>query len=130
MTRIPFHPLLFAMAPVLAMFAANPGEGHERALQDGSLVAVAAAVILMLITAAIYRDLRKAALWVSVLFIIITGFDWFYDAIEPIRIAGWQPTRRRYVLPLTYLALAAYGVWLYRRRLPISSRSEPYSRPC
>jgi hypothetical protein len=119
MTRIPFHPLLFAMAPVLAMFAANPGEGHERALQDGSLVAVAAAVILMLITAAIYRDLRKAALWVSVLFIIITGFDWFYDAIEPIRIAGWQPTRRRYVLPLTYLALAAYGVWLYRRHAVI-----------
>lgn len=119
MTRIPFHPLLVAMAPVLSMFAANPGEGHERALRDGLQVVVAVSGVLVLAAAAIYRDLRKAALSVTVLLIAILAFDSLYEAIEPISIAGWQPARRRYVLPVTYLALAACGLWIHRQRASV-----------
>jgi hypothetical protein len=119
MTRIPFHPLLFAMLPVLSMVAANPGEAHEHALRDGLRVALAFAGFLVLGAAGVYRDFRKAALWVSVLLIVIAGFDSFHEAIEPIRIAGWHPARRRYVLPLTYLALAACGVWIHRQHAAV-----------
>ena len=72
MTRIPFHPLLFAALPVLSMFAANPGQRSAHELPDSLAIVVAVAALLLLVGAAIYRDLRKGALAVSVLLLLIS----------------------------------------------------------
>jgi hypothetical protein len=119
MTRIPLHPLLFAMLPVLTMFAVKPGEAHTTQLVDSARVAVAVSGLLLLVTAGVYRDVRKAALLVSTLLLLIVGFDSIFAALESISVAGWTPGRRRYVLPLTYAALGAWSVWLYRRQTRI-----------
>jgi hypothetical protein len=112
-TRVAFHPLLFAVLPVLSMFAANPGQrsGHE--LTDSLLIVLGAAVALMLAAAAVYRDLRKAALLVSVLLLV-----WWLQ-VDDGRIGAWLGSRP-YLMPLTYLAVLAWGVWLYRRRTPVT----------
>ena len=62
MTRVPFHPLLFAILPVLSMFAANPGQRSANELTDSLWIVLGAAVVLLLVAAAVYRELRKAAL--------------------------------------------------------------------
>jgi Sulfatase len=119
MTRFPFHPFLFAMLPVLSMFAANPGQRHGSELPDALAIVAAAAGLLILVVAAVYRDLRKAALWVSVLLLVLVAFDSLYAAFDHVTIGNWRFGHKRYVMPLTYLAVLAWGVWLYRRPGPL-----------
>jgi hypothetical protein len=113
MTTIPFHPLLFAVLPVLSMFAANPGQRSANELADSLWIVLGAAVCLLLAAAAVYRELRKAALLVSVLLLV-----WWLQ-VDDGRIGAWLG-QRRYVTPITYLAVLAWGVWLYRRHAPLT----------
>jgi hypothetical protein len=113
MTTIPFHPLLFAILPVLSMFAANPGQRSANELADSLWIVLGAAACLLLVAAAVYRELRKAALLVSVLVLV-----WWLQ-VDDGRIGAWLG-ERRYVMPMTYLAVLAWGVWLYRRRTPLT----------
>jgi hypothetical protein len=114
MTKIPLHPLLFAMLPVLSMFAANPGQRHSYELTDALRIVVCIAGVLLLVAAAVYRDMRKAALAVSVLLLGL----WLQ--VGDGSLGGWRFGQTRYVMPLTYLAMAAWAVWLYRRRAPLT----------
>lgn len=114
MTRLPFHPLLFAMVPVLSMFAANPGQRAARELPDSLLIVVGAAVVLLLVAAAIYRDLRKAALAVSLLLLV------WWGQVDDGSLGTWLD-QRPYVMPLSYLAVLAWAVWIYRRTQPLTA---------
>ena len=113
MTRLAFHPLLFAVLPVLSMFAANPGQRSAHELTDSLWIVLGAALVLIAVAYAVYRDLRKAALLVSLLLLV-----WWLQA-EDGGMAAWLG-RHAYVTPLTYLAVLAWGVWLYRRRAPVT----------
>jgi hypothetical protein len=119
-TRIPFHPLLFAILPVVSMFAANAGQSHGHEFSDALLIVLGASGVLLLAAAAVYRDLRKAALWVSVLLIVVVAFDSVYSALDDWGLGAWQFGRRRYVMSVTYLGVLAWGVWLYRRKTPLT----------
>ncbi len=114
MTRFAFHPLLVAILPVLSMFAANPGQrsGHE--LIDSVVVVLIASAVLMLIGAAVYRDVRKAALAVSTLLLL-----WWVQADDGS--VGEFLRGQEFVLPLTYGAVLVFCVWLYRRRAPLNA---------
>ena len=114
MTRIPLHPLLFATLPVLSMFAANPGQRHSYELTDAMRIVVAISGVLLLVAAAVYRDLRKAALLVSLLLLVL------WVQMGDASIGGWRFGETRFVMPLTYLALLAWAVWLYRRHAPLT----------
>ena len=113
MTRVPFHPLLFAILPVLSMFAANPGQRSAHELTDSLWIVLGVAVALLLVAAAVYREWRKAALLVSVLLLV-----WWLQ-VDDGRVGAWLG-ERSYVMPLTYLAVFAWGVWLYRRHAPLT----------
>ena len=113
MTRIPFHPLFFAALPVLSMFAANPGQRSARELPDSLAIVLAAAILLLLVAAAVYRNVGKAALAVSVLLLV-----WWLQ-VDDGAVGAWLGTRR-FVMPVTYLAVLAWCVWLYRRHAPLT----------
>lgn len=113
MTTIPFHPLLFAILPVLSMFAANPGQRASNELADSLGIVLGAAGCLLLVAAAVYRELRKAALLVSLLLLV-----WWLQ-VDDGRIGAWLG-QRRYVMPMTYLGVLAWGVWLYRCHAPLT----------
>jgi hypothetical protein len=83
-------------------------------------VVVGMATLVLLAASAAYRDVRKAALWVSALLLVIVSANAVYAILEPLRIAGWHPFRRRYVVTIAYLALLAWGAWLYRRQQPVA----------
>ena len=94
MTRIPFHPLLFAMLPVLSMFAASPGQRHDHELNDALRIVVGGAGVLLLLAAAIYRDVRKAALAASALLLALCV------QIDDGSIGSFG--NKRFVMPLMY----------------------------
>jgi hypothetical protein len=112
MTRLPFHPVLFAMLPVLSMFAANPGERSAHELTQSLIIVTAVSGVLLLLAAAAYRDARKAALAVSVLLLV-----WWVQ-VDGGAKGSWPGAR--YVMPLAYVAILGWGVWLYRRRSPLT----------
>ena len=114
MTRIPFHPVLLVMLPVISMFAANPGLRHPQELPDALRAVVIVSALLLLAISAAYRDVRKAALWLSIVLVVFMVFDPAYALLENISIGGWHPARRRYVLPLMYAGIAALAIWIYR----------------
>jgi len=113
MTRFTFHPLLFAILPVLSMFAANPGQrsGHE--LRDSLAIVLVASGLLLLVAAAVYRSIRKAALAVSVLLLV-----WWVQ-VDDGSGGGWL-RQWRFVMPLTYAVVLVWLVWLYRRKTPLT----------
>ena len=116
MIRLPLHPILVAMVPIVSMYAASPGLSRPGEVAHAALVTAAAAAVLLAVAGLVYRDLRKAALFVSVLLLVFFSFESLYVHVEDWTIGGFRPGRRRYILPLAYVALAAFGVWLYRRR--------------
>ena len=117
MTRIPLHPVLFAMVPVLSMFAANPGQRHLNELPEALRIVVGVSLLMLLVVSAIYRDARKAALCVSAVMVILLAFDSLYAAIDHVGIGPWRPRHTRYAMLLVaYLAIMAWSVWLYRRK--------------
>ena len=68
----------------------------------------------MLVSLAVYRDMRKAAIAVSIVLLV-----WWMQADDG-SIGGWL-RQQRFVMPLTYAAVLAGGVWLYRRRAPLTA---------
>ena len=116
MSRVPAHPLLVGLLPILSMYGATPGTSRLEEVLIACGLALAASALLMGLATLAYRDARKAAMFVSVLLILFVSFDTVYALVEDWTVAGWRPGRRRYVLPLTYVGLAAFAVWLYRLR--------------
>jgi hypothetical protein len=111
--------LLFAVLPVISSYASIPGEGHPEELMVAVRVVLVACVFLLAVTGAVYRDLRKAALCVSVCLLVTVGWLYWYRLIDDLTIAGYYIGRRRFVLPLTYLALGGWGIWVYRQQARI-----------
>jgi hypothetical protein len=116
MTRVPIHPMLVALLPVLSMYAVIPGVSGLDEIVRAAVVAIAIAGALLLIAAASYRDTRKAALLVSVFLLVLITFDKAYRPLSGWTFAGWHLLRPRFVLLASYLLLVAFAVWLMRTR--------------
>ena len=102
MTRVPFHPLLVAILPVLSMFAANPGQRSANELTDSLWIVLGAAVVLLLVAAAVYRELAEG------------GAPGLRPAAGLVAAGRRRMDRRpgsgaQRMMPLTYLAVLAWG---------------------
>src|SRR5688572_29050077 len=120
-SALPIHPLLVALAPVLSMYAWLPGRAEPAEVVLSCAVALAAAVLLLGVSGAIFRDWRKAALFVSIALIVYVAAGRGYGSVEEWQFAGVRLLRRRYFVPLVYVALAAMGIALYRLRRPLNT---------
>jgi hypothetical protein len=114
MIKRPVHPLLLALVPVLSMYAALPGSAELPELTRAAAATVAVAAACLAVTWAIFRDLRKAALFTSVVLVVFLVVGATYDWIDDWQVAGFRLARRRFFVPAVYLSLAAFGVALYR----------------
>jgi hypothetical protein len=110
------HAHAVALAPVLSMYGTHPGSIERGDLGAAAAAALAVATGLVLLTGAAYRDLRKGALFTSVVLVVFIATGALYESIEGWELAGERIARRRYFVPAVYFALAAVGVWLLRLR--------------
>ncbi len=81
--RVPLHPFLFAVFSVAAVFARNAGQ-LESAWRDAILpfVAVMAGTVLLTAVAGVLlKNIRKAALAVSVFLFVFFSYGYIYDII-------------------------------------------------
>jgi hypothetical protein len=113
--RIPFHPFLWAIYPILSLLASNLGQVYLwMGLRSMVLSLTACGLILVALRLA-YGDWPRAALPTSLMMLIIFSYGHIYPSIEDATILGFNIGRHRFLLALLAVLLAAVIIWLFRR---------------
>ena len=80
--KLPFHPLLIAIFPVLALLANNVGETSIEVAYRPLLVAAAIALILLLVFGLVARNVGLAAVIVSYILVLLFSYGHIYELIK------------------------------------------------
>ena len=75
----PYHTLLLAAYPVLALFANNLGEVSTDVFLRSLAISLAAATALLLLARAVLKSWHRAALLVSLLLLAFFAYGHVYD---------------------------------------------------
>lgn len=112
MTKRPFHPLAFALFPVLSLASANVGYAAMGDVIASALVVALIALLVGWILARVFKDSDKAAVITSVMALLFFSFG---------HVSGLQdlyPTifRQRYVIPGYFLSFLGIVLFLSLRK--------------
>ena len=118
----PYHTLLLAAYPVLALFANNLGEVSTDVFLRSLAITLAAATALLLLARAVLKSWHRAALLVSLLLLAFFAYGHVYDLKKSLPFLA-EIMRHRFLAPL-WLALLLAGVALVLR-----SRENPRLTP-
>jgi hypothetical protein len=113
--RIPIHPFLFAVYPILALLAINISEVDPSSGWRPLLLSVLVAGLLMLGFYAIFRDWKRAALLSTIILIMFYSYGHVYILLKGVEINGLYLFRHRTLLPL-WSVLGVFLVWWVSRR--------------
>lgn len=113
-TAWPWHPILFALYVVLALLAQNVREIPVADAYRSILVAICGAAALLILLRLLLSNWGRAALVASLLFFLLGSYGHFYILLEPLRVAGTQIGRHRFLLPVWGIILLS-GSWLISR---------------
>ncbi len=116
----PLHPLLLAAYPVVYLLAANISQISPAAAFRPLLVSLAMAAVLLGLLWLLLRDVRRAALLVSLGLALFFTYGHALTFLKVHPLGGVVIGRHRYLIWL-YLALLAWGVW---RVLRVRSRRQ------
>ena len=101
MRKISFlHPLLFALYPLLFLYARNMEGGDIHILALSSLAALCVTFLLWALTRVVLRDGGKASLIVSCALILFFSYGQMYLLIVDRTISSFEIGRHRYLLLL------------------------------
>lgn len=114
--RIPLHPFLFAVYPVLALLAFNISEVDPVSGIRPLAVSLAVTGLLALILQSIYRDWRRAGIALSVLLILFYSYGHIYLLLKGVNLDGFYLFRHRTLLPI-WLGGGFLILWQVLRRL-------------
>ncbi|HUF00228.1 MAG TPA: hypothetical protein VMN99_13300 [Anaerolineales bacterium] len=114
--RLPLHPFLFAVYPILVLLAFNISEVDFSAGLRPLLLSVVFAGLLILALYGIYRDWRRSALLSTIVLILFYSYGHVYILLKTVNIDGLYLFRHRTLVPL-WLGLSALLVWWVSRRL-------------
>jgi hypothetical protein len=110
----PFHPLLFAAFPVLALLRNNLGQIEPSAALRPLAISVAAALTVLVLVWAVGRNWRSAGILVTLVVVLWFTFGQVYDVSRGISLGGVRPFRLTTLSGL-YLVLFGLGTWLVLR---------------
>jgi hypothetical protein len=116
LARIPFHPLLIALAPALMLISGNLGQVHLGSTWRSLLVSFAATVMCLLFFQFIFRERHRAALSTSFLLLLALSYGHLYRALRDIPVWGIKLSRHRYLIPVIALSVILFFWRLARVR--------------
>lgn len=114
--RFPFHPFLWAVYPILALFGSNLGQVYLWMIVRSLVLSLLATTVLFGLMWLVFRDCHKAALPVSLLVLIIFAYGHIYPSIEDVTFLGVNVGRHRYLILVMSLLLLALLLWVARRK--------------
>lgn len=98
--RVPFHPFLLAMFPVIFLLAENINELPAQEAGLPLLVILAGTTAALFALSALLKDFEKAAVSVSVLVFIFFSYGPLQGVLEGRTVLGLDVARDRFLLPL------------------------------
>lgn len=114
------YPVLFAVSPVLSLYAANIDRVSLTELARTLAVALAASLALLAVARATLRDGAKAGVYVSVFLLVFFSYQTVMDAAARKMVLGVVVGRHRYVYAAYVLFLASLFVLTARSRRDFS----------
>ncbi len=120
----PYHPLLFAVYPILALIATNLEENPFNVGLRSLVVALILGAMLFFANQLIFRDLKKAALTSTLMLFLLLSYGQVYAAIKQINVFGIEIGRHRYLFAV-WAGLFALGITYIHKwanRLDTASR--------
>lgn len=114
MKKFPYYLLLVALYPGVSLFALNIGEANLIDLFRPLVISLFLAGILFLFTWLIFRNITRAAVVSSVIYLVFGSYGALYTVARTWQIGPVAIGRHR-VLILAILALLALIIWAIRR---------------
>jgi hypothetical protein len=118
--KLPLHPFLVALVPVLSMYAAQVGLGPPAELFVAIVIALLVTGLLLTVTTLVFRSAERAALLVSAFLVLVVASDRLLSAAKPWSVYGHPLDLHRGALLVSYAAIAALAVYLYRTRAALA----------
>jgi hypothetical protein len=109
-----YHPFLFAVYPVIYLYARNLDEVTVSDLVKPVIVALVAAVILVALARVVVRDRAKAALIAAIALLMTCMYGHVTEGIRGMVVAGYVVGRGSVILPLWSLVTLALVVMIWR----------------
>jgi hypothetical protein len=113
--RVYLHPVLFAVFPVLALWANNFDRIRAIVVIRPIVTAIAAGLILFILLKTILKDEMKAALFWTLAFLLIFSYGHVYSLILGKVVLGIPISRHRY-LALAWLVIFIAGAWFITKQ--------------
>jgi hypothetical protein len=107
----PFHALIMAIFPILALAAANIDQIVWTAPLRSLAVSLGGALLLLVLLTLLLRDLGKAGLLTTWILLLFFSYGHLYLALQQAGAWGQAIARHRILIPV-YVILLALGVWL------------------
>jgi hypothetical protein len=105
------HPFLFALFPILFLFAYNIGQvSFSEILLPSAIVLGFTAIALILLWLVLKRDIKKAAVIVSTFLILFFSYGRIFDLIQEWQIGSFVIGRYRYLM-IVWAILFIIGVY-------------------
>ena len=108
--RLPIHPFLFAVYPILALLAFNISEVDLSSAYRPLVLSILVAGLLISIFYFIYRDWKRAALISTVVLILFFSYGHLYLLLKGVEVGEFYLFRHRTLVPI-WILLAALAVW-------------------
>ena len=106
-----FHPILFGLYPVLALYAFNRNETVFSAIQLAFLTSLIVTFVVLSIFLLIFRSWENAAAPTSFTLMLFYSYGHFYDVAQNISLFGRIIGRDRFLIPV-WLLLFIIGIVL------------------
>jgi hypothetical protein len=113
---LPFHPLILAVYPTLALLAYNIEEVDPRVALRPLVISLAGGMLLLGLLRWLLKDWQRAGLLASFLLVVFFSYGHVYSLLEETPLFGFNLGRHRY-LAVIYVALLLVGTWVLLRRV-------------
>ena len=110
--RIPFHTILFAIFPILALLANNITEVDPRVALRPILISLGAMAVTFLVWSLIVRNWKKGGIITTYLLVLFFTYGHVYEILQKYPVFQFSLGRRRYLLVIYAVILVAGPVWL------------------
>ncbi len=112
----PFHTILLALYPVLALLGANVSQVEVSDTLRSFAAALLLAVLLLFLARLLLGDWSKAALLASVTLALFFSYGHVYSLLQGVSLGPIRVGRSAFLLPLWALIFLGVAVWLFRRQ--------------
>jgi len=108
--KFTFHPIAFAIFPVLSLLAINVSEVDARGIIRSLLIAIAASIVLFVVLSVFLRSAQKAAIVASLSILFFSSYGHIYQLLKNRQVFGLVFGRHRYLV-FILLVILVLCIW-------------------